>query len=148
MNDFELCTARATDSILRIRDRLSNAKGGAAVRAECARIFGERILGHQHEGGGFYLALPFQTALLTDPVLYIVGGGLLLLDHPTQSGQGELAIGIRTHIVDLNRKWSLYENRYPRMIAYAKKGEKIEVSWMLNNLMRHDFQGPFAKVTV
>jgi hypothetical protein len=143
-NDYTLALGRINDSITRVPDRLSNPKGEAA-RSEYVGIFGVCINGHEQNEGGLYLALPFQTALLTDPVLYIVGGGLLVLDHPTRSGQSEFAFGNHAHVFDLPRHLSLYENRHPRIIACARKGEEIVVSWMLNRLMNLNFNGPFAK---
>lgn len=137
-------TARVTGSILRIPDRLSTPQG-ATARAEYARIFGDCIAGQWQAEGWLYLSLPFQVALLTDPVLYIVAGGLLVLDHPTQSGQSQFALepDSRTHTFDINRKWSLYENRHPRMITCARRGEEIRVGWMINQLATCNFRGPF-----
>jgi hypothetical protein len=137
-------TARVTGSILRIPDRLSTPQG-APARAAYARIFANCIAGHLEEEGWLYLSLPFQVALLTDPLLYIVAGGLLVLDHPTQSGQSQFALepDSRTHTFDINRNWSLYENRHPRMISCARKGEDVRVGWMINQLATCDFRGPF-----
>jgi hypothetical protein len=143
-NEFSLTIARIQDSIKRIPDRLSTPQG-EDVRSEFARIFGQVIIGHQYEGG-LYLTLPFQASLLTDPVLYVVAGGLLVLDHPTRSGESEFAFGEHAHIIDLNRKCSLYENRYPRIISCPRKREEIRASWMMNELMYSGFFGPFAKV--
>jgi hypothetical protein len=72
-NEFTFALARVKDSIMRVPDRMSTTKG-KALRAEYVRIFGVCINGHEHDDGGLYLTLPFQSALLTDPVLYIVGG--------------------------------------------------------------------------
>ena len=143
-NEYTHTLARINDSIKRIPDRLSTPKG-EDVRSEFARIFGQVIIGHQFEGG-LYLTLPFQASLLTDPVLYVVAGGLLVLDHPTRSGESEFAFGEHSHIIDLNRKCSLYENRYPRIISCPRKREEIRASWMMNELMYSGFFGPFAKV--
>jgi len=145
-NEFTLTLARIQASITRVPDRLSSPKG-EHVRSEYARIFGDCIAGHEHKEGGLYLALPFQTSLLTDPVLYIVAGGLLLLDHPTRSGESEFAIEERAHVIDLNRKCSLYENRYPRLISCPRKAESVEASWMRDKLMSLNFKGPFAEAT-
>lgn len=146
-NEFFDTLTRIKSSIVRVPDRLSTVDG-EATRAEFARIFGKCIIGHQDKEGGLYLALPFQTCLLTDPVLYVVPNGLLVLDHPTQSGQYGFAIDDCAHVVDLPRKDSLYEKRYPRMIACARKREKIELASMLNRLMQSDFRGPFGKEVV
>ncbi len=142
-HEFEKVVARINDTILRVPDRLSNPKG-EAIRAEYASIFAECILGHRNERGGLYLSLPFQLSLLTDPLLFIVAGGFLVLDHPEQSSQhDEFAFGDKAHIVALSPKASLFENRFPRLIACARKREKIEVSFMLNRLMQCEFKGPF-----
>lgn len=109
-NEFALTLARVNDSIMRVPDRYSNLKG-EALRAEYARIFGIGLLGHEQRGGWQYLTLPFQAALLTDPVLYLIAGGLILLDHPTRRGTSELAFGNNAHVHDLPRHYSLYENR-------------------------------------
>jgi hypothetical protein len=146
-NEFVLTLARIQDSIKRIPDRLSNPKGEDA-RSEFARIFGQVIIGHEDKEGGLYLALPFQTSLVMDPVLYIVAGDLLVLDHPTRSGASEFAFGDRAHVHDLSRHWSLYENRFPRIISCARKREEIQLSGMVNRLSAYDFRGPFAKETV
>jgi hypothetical protein len=147
--EFTLTLARINDSILRIPDRLSSPKG-EAIRAEYSRIFGMGVLGYEHKEGGLYLTLPFQISLLTDPVLYIVAGGLLVLDHPTRSGAGEFAFGERAHVIDLPRHWSLYESRFPRAIACVRKGEirkgeKYRLDLLINRLTEGSFRGPFAK---
>ena len=143
-NEFTLTIARIQDSIQRIPDRLSNPVGEDA-RAEFARIFEQSIIGHEQKEGGLYLALPFQVSLLTDPVLYVVAGGLLVLDHPTRRGASEFAFGDRAHVHDLPRQYSLYENRYPRIITCPRKREEIQLSYLLNRLSAYDFFGPFAK---
>ncbi len=141
-NEFFDTVARIKGSISRVPDRLSTVHG-EETRAEFARIFGQCIISREDKECTYLLTLPFQAALLTDPILYAVGGGFIVLDHPTQSGQSEFAID--ANIIDLNRKCSLYENRYPRMISCPRKGEKIEASWMANRLMNLEFKGPFAK---
>jgi hypothetical protein len=146
-NEYNLTLARIKDSIERILDSLSNPKG-EETRSEFARIFGKIIIGHEDKENGLYLALPFQTSLLTDPVLYIVAGGLLVLDHPDRSGASEFAFGDRAHVHDLPCHWSLYENRFPRIISCARKREEIQLSGMVNRLSAYDFRGPFAKETV
>jgi hypothetical protein len=80
-------------------------------------------------------------------VLYIVAGGLLVLDHPTRSSQSEFAFGEQAQVIDLNRKCSLYENRFPRIISCPRKREEIRAGWMVNRLTEGNFRGPFAKVT-
>ncbi len=143
-NEFTLTIARINDSIQRIPDRLSNTVGEDA-RSKFAGIFGQSIIGHEQKKGELYLTLPFQTSLLTDPVLYIVAGGLLVLDHPTRPGASEFAFGDRAHVHDLPRHWSLYENRYPRIISCPRRREEIQVSGMVNRLISCDFFGPFEK---
>jgi len=143
-NEYTQTLARIHDSIKRIPDRLSTPEGEAA-RSEFAVIFGQVIIGHEDKDGGLYLTLPFQTSLLTDPVLYVVAGALLVLDHPIRRGASEFAFGDLAHVHDLPRHWSLYANRYPRIITCARKREEIRVSYMLNRLMTCDFFGPFAK---
>ena len=145
-NEFVLTLTRVNDSIMRVPDRYSNSKGEAS-RSEFAKIFSQCIIGQEHKEGGLFLALPFQTSLLTDPVLYIVAGGLLVLDHPTRPGASEFAFGDRAHVHDLPRHYSLYENRYPRIISCPRRREEIQVSGMVNRLMSCCFYGPFAKVT-
>ena len=105
-NEYTQTLAHIQDSINRIPDRLSTPEG-EDVRSEYAEIFGRVIIGHQNKEGGLYLNLPFQASLLTDPVLYIVAGGLLVLDHPTRSGASEFVFGESAHNIDLNRKCSL-----------------------------------------
>ena len=144
INEYTQTLARIQDSIKRIPDRLSTPEG-EDVRSEYAEIFGRVIIGHQNKEGGLYLTLPFQASLLTDPVLYIVAGGLLVLDHPTRSGASEFAFGKRAHVIDLPRHWSHYENRFPRIITCASKRDQIEASYMVNQLMACGFYGPFAK---
>ena len=143
-NEFSLSLALIQASITRLPDRLSNPKG-EALQAEYAHIFGDCIAGHEYKEGGLYLALPFQASLLTDPVLYIVAGGLLVLDHPTRSGASEFAFGDRAHVHDLPRHWSIYENRHPRIITCSRKLEEIQASCMVNRLSAYEFHGPFAK---
>ena len=145
-NEYTQALARIQDSIKRIHDRLSTPKG-EDVRSEFAGIFGQVIIGHEDKEGGLYLTLPFQTSLLTDPVLYIVSGGLLVLDHPTRSSQSEFAFGEQAQVIDLNCKCTLYENRFPRIIACPRKRDEIRAGWIVNRLAEVNFRGPFAKVT-
>ena len=144
-NEFFDTLTCIKSSIVRVPDRLSTVDG-EATRAEFARIFGKCVIGR--EDTTYLLTLPFQAALLTDPILYGVGSGFIVLDHPTQSGQYGFAIEDCAHVVDLPRKDSLYEDRYPRIIVCARKREKIEVAIMLNRLMQCEFRGPFAKEVV
>jgi hypothetical protein len=146
-NEYTETVARVSSSITRLQDRLSTPRG-ESDRQEYAHIFARCIAGQLDDQDGLYLTLPFQVSLLTDPFLFIVAGGLLVLDHPTKPEQFDYAISNHAHIVDLNCNHSLYEGRYPRMIAIAKKHEMIDASWMLNRLMQLNFRGPFAKEIV
>lgn len=143
-NEFFDTVTRIKGSIKRVPDRLSTVDG-EATRAEFARIFGQCIIGNQDTKCMYLLTLPFQAALLTDPILYVVGAGFMVLDHPTQSGQYSFAIDDCAHVVDIARKHSLYDKRYPRMIACTRKSEKVDLASMLNRLMQCEFRGPFAK---
>ena len=148
-NEFTLSLARINDAAMRVPDRLCNPKG-EALRSEYARIFGIGLLGHEQREGWQYLTLPFQTSLLTDPVLYLIAGGLLVLDHPTRQGASELAFGGHAHVYDLPCHYSLYENRYPRMITCIRKGEiqkgeKYNLGLLITRLAEGNFRGPFAK---
>lgn len=145
MNQYEEITARVKASITRLPDSLT-ARGaaGLACRAEFSRIFAQCIVGHETDPD-FFASLPFQASLLTDPHIYIVGGGLLVLAHPTKPEQFLSAIDTNdTHVVDLNKNWSLYEGRHPRMIGCRRKGDQISMSWILNRLTQSEFRGPFA----
>ena len=133
---------RISGSIARLPDRLSTP-GGESTRTEYAHIFARCIAGHLAEHDGLYMTLPFQVSLLTDPFLFIVSGGLLVLDHPTQPQQFDFAISSYAHVVDLNQCDSLYEARHPRLIACHRKHETISVSWMINQLAQLGFRGPF-----
>ncbi len=84
-NEFFDTLTRIKSSIVRVPDRLSTVDG-EATRAEFARIFGKCIIGREDTECTYLLTLPFQAALLTDPILYAVGGGFIVLDHPTQNG--------------------------------------------------------------
>lgn len=143
MTEFEEITTRIKASISRIPDRLTDK--GTAIRAEYSGIFSQCIGGHEADPD-FYSALPFQVSLHTDPHIYIVGGGLLVLDHPTKPRQFLSAIDSKdAHVVDLNKRSSLYEDRQPRLVACHRKGGRIEVGLMFNRLIQCEFRGPFAK---
>ncbi len=133
---------KITDSINRMPDKLSNSSG-EINRAIYAKIFGKCIIGHLDHAEYGYMALPFQASLLTDPIIFIVGCGHVILDHPMRDEQ-HLAM-IPTHTVSLNQKMSLYENRHPRLIALPRKHHEIPLSWMANQLRQLEFVGPFAK---
>ena len=141
-NEYLETLTAVTKSIKRVHDRLSTPQG-ENLRADFARIFGDCVAAAKPDFEGLYLALPFQASLLTDPVMFITGGGFVLLDHPTKAEQHEFAINAL--VIPLNCDVSLYENRYPRLIVIPQKHETIAVSWMVNKLMSLDFRGPFAK---
>lgn len=149
MTEFEEITQRLTASITRIPDRLTvtdkHPDGGP--RSAYARIFAQCALATEAEPI-LYGALPFPAALLTDPHIFHIGGGLLVLDHPTRSEQFESIFHShrRVHVADLSPKWSLYENRFPRLIQCARKGEKpAPPSLLINRLRSAGFHGPFHK---
>lgn len=138
---IETLTA-VTSSIKRVPDQLSTSEG-ETIRATFTRIFADCITAVKADCDGLYLALPFQATLLTDPVMFITGGGFVLLDHPTKAEQYEFAIN--AHVISLNRDLSLYQNRYPRLILVPQKHEAIAGSRMVNRLTDLNFHGPFAK---
>ena len=146
-NEYTHTLARIHDSIKRIPDRLSTPNG-EAVRSEFAGIFGRVIIGHEDKDGGLYLTLPFQVSLLTDPVLYVIAGGLLVLDHPTRRGESAFAFGDRAPVIDIPRNCSLYANRYPRIIALTRRQEEIRAGWMVKRIASCGFYGPFSKEAV
>ena len=145
MSKYEEITARVKASITHLPDSLT-ARGaaGLACRAEFSGIFAQCIMGHEADPD-FFASLPFQASLLTDPHIYIVAGGLLVLDHPTKPEQFLSAIDTKdTHVVDLNKNCSLYEGRHPRMIGCHRKGDRVAMGWILNRLTQCEFRGPFA----
>ena len=141
-NEFTECLTKITNSITRLPDKLSNPSGEKS-RDEYAHIFARCILGRLEDAEYGYLALPFQASLLTDPIIFLVAGGYAILDHPVQCDQYQWIIP--NHIVSLNRKMSLYENRHPRLIALPRKHQKIPLSWMVNQLRQVEFVGSFAR---
>ncbi|WP_396189375.1 hypothetical protein [Flavobacterium sp.] len=141
-NEYIETLTAVTSSIKRVPDQLSTSEG-ETIRANFARIFSDCITSVKTDCDGLYLALPFQASFLTDPVIFITGGGFVLLDHPTKAEQYEFAIN--AHVISLNRDVSLYQNRYPRLILVPQKHETIAGSRMVNRLAKLNFQGPFAK---
>lgn len=148
MTEYEEITQRLTASITRISDRLTvTDEHQDDLRANFIRIFEQCILGREAEPI-FYGSLPFPVALLTDPHLFHIPGGLLVLDHPTHYGRFESIFHShrRVHIVDLPLKWSLYENRFPRLILCVRKGdESPSPSFFSSRLSSAAFYGPFYK---
>jgi len=133
---------KITNSITQLPDKLSTPIGEKS-RQEYATIFGTCILGRLEDAEYGYLVLPFQASLLTDPIIFLVAGGYVILDHPVKAELHEWLIP--NHIVSLNQTMSLYEGRFPRLIAFPRAHEEILLSWMINRLMRFEFVGPFAK---
>jgi hypothetical protein len=120
-----------------VPDRLSTP-AGETVRKRYAEHFAALISGHLHDDG-LWLTLPFQAALLTDPILFIVGGGLVVLDHPTVQGHAEFAL--KGQVIDTLPQRSLYETRYPRLIGCSRKGEDVQLGTLSHRIT--DFRGPF-----
>ena len=141
-NEFIESLTKITNSISRLPDKLSTPISEKS-RQEYATIFGTCILGQLEDTEYGYMTLPFQASLLTDPIIFLVGGGYIILDHPVKAELHEWLIP--NHIVSLNQTMSLYENRHPRLIALPRAFEEIPLSWMINRLMRFEFVGPFVK---
>lgn len=137
---------RIESAIRRIPDRLSSQPEGESIRADYARIFGLCIGGTERHTG-MYSLLPIHLSLLTDPHLFIVPGGFLVLDHPTRSCEFDWSfdlgdrLGVRANSAPA--WWSLYENRHPRLIVFSHKGESVHLSVMLNRLTNQGFHGPY-----
>jgi len=146
--ELQAFNQRIEASIRRIPDCLSRHPEGASVRAEFARIFG-LCIGGAEEPTGMYSLLPMHLSLLTDPHLFIVPGGFVVLDHPTRPGEFDWSFdldgrrGVQVH--DAPAWWSLYENRHPRFIVCPHKGETVHLSAMLNRLTHEGFHGPFLQ---
>jgi hypothetical protein len=144
--ELQAFNQRIEASIRRIPDCLSRLPDGASIRAEFARIFG-MCIGGMERPTGMYSLLPMHLSLLTDPHLFIVPGGFIVLDHPTRSGEFDWSFdldgrrGVQVH--DAPAWWSLYENRHPRIIACRHMGDEFLLSAMTNRLTREDFHGPF-----
>lgn len=141
-NEFTECLTKITNSITRLPDKLSTPIGEKS-RREYATIFGTCILGRLEDAEYGYLVLPFQASLLTDPIIFLVAGGYVILDHPVKAELHEWLIP--NHIVSLNQTMSLYEGRFPRLIALPRAHEEIPLSWMINQLRLVEFTGPFTK---
>jgi len=140
-NEFTECLTKITNSITRLPDKLSTTQG-EKNRQEFASIFGTCILGRLEDAEYGYMALPFQASLLTDPIIFIVAGGHVILDHPVRDEQHIWIIP--THTVSLNQKVSLFENRHPRLIAIPHSHGEVQLSWMMNRLRQLEFVGPFT----
>lgn len=143
-NELIEAVTRVTNSIARVPDRFSNPDG-ESIRTDFARIFGKCINAGLVDSGNLYLTLPFQASLLTDPVMYVIPGALVVLDHPTKEGQSEFAMD-NVHIAQLSRGNSLYQDRYPRLILVSHtKKYAVSPSLMINRVMSLGFKGPFAE---
>ena len=147
-SELQSFTQRIESAIRRIPDTLSNHPEGASIRTGFALAFG-MCIGGAERPTGMYALLPLHLSLLTDPHLFIVRGGFMVLDHPEVQSEYEWAFrqGDRpvVHVHDAPGWWSLYENRYPRVIACPHKGDQVMLSGMLNRLTREDFHGPFLR---
>ena len=143
--EFIETVARVTNSITQIPDQLSTPTGESA-RADFVRIFGKCINAEVVEPKGLYLTLPFQASLLTDPVMFVTNGDIFVLDHPTTPEQGEFAMN-NAHIIHLNPKHSLYQDRHPRLIYIPAERKKSAISMgeRVFGLLSFEFRGPFAK---
>lgn len=144
--ELQALNQRIEASIRRIPDCLSRYPEGASVRAEFARIF-SLCVGGTESHTGMYALLPMHLSLLTDPHLFVVPGGFLVLDHPTRACEHEWWLvgcnGLRVHSTPM--WWSLYEDRHPRVIVSPHKGESVHLSAMLNRLTNEGFHGPFGQ---
>lgn len=136
-------------SIRRIPDSLSSHAEGVSIRAEFARIFGLCVGGTEIHTG-MYALLPMHLSMLTDPHLFIVRGGFLVLDHPTRACEFNWALDLedrrgRIQVHDAPTWWSLYELRHPRVIISPHRGESVNLSAVLNRLTNEGFHGPFLQ---
>lgn len=145
-SDLQEFNRRIEASINRIPDSLSSHAEGVSIRAEFARIFG-LCIGGTESHTGMYALVPMHLSLLTDPHLFVVPGGFLVLDHPTRACEHQWWLvernGLQVH--SCPAWWSLYELRHPRVIVSPHKGESVHLSSMLNRLTNQDFHGPFGQ---
>lgn len=138
-------------SIVRVPDAMTRAERDSDYfyRKEFANELAA-CMGAKHViNPAIYLTLPFQLCLLTDPHLFEVIKGHLILDHPTVANDGnEYWLSQNCAYVGLHARHSLYQNRYPRMIALngAGKANPVELSKYTNELMYRRHEGPFEKI--
>jgi hypothetical protein len=148
-SDLQSFNQRIESAIRRIPDRLSSLPEGESIRADYARIFG-LCIGGMERPTGMYSLLPMHLSLLTDPHLFITRGGFVVLDHPESPSEFAWAFELSSqwrniHVHDTATCWSLYENRFPRVIVCPHKGESAHLSVMLNRLTNQGFHGPFLR---
>jgi hypothetical protein len=79
---------------------------------------------------------------MTDPHLFRLYTGFLVLDHPQTAREFEDYIySKRVRVHDIAKWHALYENRHPRLIWIPDKGNILTVADMINRL--RDCHGPF-----
>ena len=137
---------RIEAAIRRIPDRLSTPEG-ELVRLDWACTFALN-LGGELAPVRHFAFLPFHLHLLTDPVLMRLRTGYLLLDHPQTVDLFDWAFEMdspcqRAQIVDVAHWWSLYDNRYPRLIVVPDRGESLLVAELLTRLTNQGWHGPY-----
>lgn len=91
------------------------------------------------------VSVPVQACLWTDPVLFRHRHAWLVLDHPASANEPEWPLRLlsqRVGVHDCPRWWSLYENRYPRLITVSDRQRVLPASDLLNRL-GPDWHGPF-----
>ena len=145
---FEELSRLVDQTIVRVPDALTGVGGDTAYF--CRKAFAGEFAAHigaKHVfNPALFVTLPFQLCLLTDPHLFGVKNGHLILDHPTIANDGhEYWFG---RCASLHARHSLYQNRYPRMIAVdaAGKHSPIELSKYVNTLMYSYHAGLYEKL--
>jgi hypothetical protein len=139
MTEVELLAARLTGAFHR-----GPADGlRADIRAEFARIFGMAIGGTEETHSALWAVLPLHLALLTDPHLYRVRCGFIILDHPVRAE--EFAWALKAQVHDGPTWWSLYADRHPRLIAIPDKGREVPLANVCGSLTCAGFHGPWEK---
>ena len=133
-------------SIIRVPDAQSRLDRDTAYF--CRKAFAGELasaMGAKHVYNfAILLTLPFQLCLLTDPHLFQVKNGHLILDHPTVANDGH------EHWFDrcapLDTRHSLYQNRYPRLIALEGAGKErpVDLSFYVSNIWRSNHMGLFS----
>lgn len=139
MTEVELLAARLTGSFHR-----GPADGlRADIRAEYARKFGMTIGGAEKTNSALWAVLPLHLVLLTDPHLYRVRCGFIVLDHPVRANEFAWAIKAQGH--DGPAWWSLYADRHPRLISIPDKGREVPLGDICGSLTCAGFHGPWKK---
>ncbi len=134
---------RIERAIVRIPDRLSTPEG-EVVRADWASTFA-RVLGGTIAPVRMLGVLPVHPNLWTDPVVIRVCTGFAVLDHPPNSGLLDWAFqqcSPRVQVHDCPTWWSLYERRFPRIIACPDAGKTLGVSELITRV-GYSWHGPF-----